>query len=129
MVPVALHGRNLTGSQKNETPMVNDIYAIVVAFQKWALWISFKLVVVLKHHRSLENWVTEQKDTPSGPRGSQLSIEPDASSYSDCDAEFSVWVDVIGACERLSAAVAAAAASLAVRHPLVRRSASPCLTD
>ena len=67
--PVAFHSRKLTGSQINWTAREKETYAIVVALRKWAGWIGFQPVVVLTDHRSLENWVTEQVDTPSGPRG------------------------------------------------------------
>lgn len=39
----------------------------MIALRKWAGWFGFKPVVVLKDHLSLENWVTEQVDNPSGP--------------------------------------------------------------
>ena len=41
----------------------------MAALRKWAGWIGFQPVIVRSDHRSLEHWVTEQVDTPSGPRG------------------------------------------------------------
>ena len=68
-MPVAFYSRKLTKSQLNWTPREKETYAIVAALPKWAGWISIQPIVVKSDHRSLENWVTEQVDTPSRPRG------------------------------------------------------------
>ena len=68
-LPVAFYSRKLTGSQMNWTPRQKETYAIVAALRKWAGWIDFQPVVVKTDHRSLEHWVSEHVDTPSGPRG------------------------------------------------------------
>ena len=39
------------------------------SLRKWAGWIGFQPVLIKTDHRSLEDWVTEHVDTPSGPRG------------------------------------------------------------
>ena len=69
LVPVAFYSRKLTKSQLNWTPREKETYAIVACLHKWAGWIGFQPVVVRTDCRSLEHWVTEQVDTPSGPRG------------------------------------------------------------
>ena len=68
-VPVAFYSRKLAKGQKNWTPREKETYAIVAALRKWAGWIGFQPVVVKTDHRSLEHWVTENVDTPSGPTG------------------------------------------------------------
>ena len=68
-VPVAFCSRKLTSNQLNWTPREKETYAIILALEKWASWIGFQPVLVLTDHKSLENWVTEQLDTPSGPVG------------------------------------------------------------
>ena len=40
-----------------------------MALKKWSGWIGFQPVTVLTDHKSLEDWVTEHVDTPSGPAG------------------------------------------------------------
>ena len=69
MVPVAFFSRKLGGSQLNWTAREKETYAIVSALRKWAGWIGFQPVLIKTDHRSLEDWVTEHVDTPSGPRG------------------------------------------------------------
>ena len=61
--------RKLTGSQRNWTPREKETYAVVAALQKWAGWIGFQPVLVTTDHKSLESWVKENVETPSGPRG------------------------------------------------------------
>ena len=68
-VPVAFFSRKLGGSQLNWTPREKETYAIVSALRKWAGWIGFQPVLIKTDHRSLEDWVSEHVDTPSGPRG------------------------------------------------------------
>jgi hypothetical protein len=68
-VPVAFYSRKLSKHQLNWTAREKETYAIVAALRKWAGWIGFQPLVVKTDHKSLEDWVTEQVDTPSGPRG------------------------------------------------------------
>ena len=68
-VPVAFYSRKLAGSQRNWSTREKETYAIVASLRKWAGTIGFQPVVILTDHRSLEEWVTEHVDTPSGPRG------------------------------------------------------------
>ena len=68
-VPVAFFSRKLGGSQLNWTPREKETYAIVSSLRKWAGWIGFQPVLIRTDHRSLEDWVGEHVDTPSGPRG------------------------------------------------------------
>ena len=42
---------------------------MVSALQKWAGWIGLQPVLILTDHKSLEDWVKEKMDTPSGPAG------------------------------------------------------------
>ena len=67
--PVSFFSRKLARSQKNWTPREKETYAIVAALRKWGGYIGYQPVVVSTDHKSLENWVTEHIDTPSGPRG------------------------------------------------------------
>ena len=67
--PVGFYSRKLAKSQKNWTPREKDTYAIVESLRKWSGLIGFQPVLVTTDHKSLENWVTEHVDTPSGPRG------------------------------------------------------------
>lgn len=67
--PVCFMSRKLAKSQCNWTTREKETFAIVAALRKWAGVIGFQHVEVLSDHRSLEDWVTEKMDTPSGPRG------------------------------------------------------------
>ena len=67
--PVGFYSRKLAKSQKNWTPREKETYSIVESLQKWSGLIGFQPVLVTTDHKSLENWVTEHVDTPSGPRG------------------------------------------------------------
>jgi hypothetical protein len=66
---VAFYSRKLAKGQKTGPPEKKETYAIVAALRKWAGWIGFQPVVVKTDHRSLEHWVTENVDKPSGPTG------------------------------------------------------------
>jgi len=67
--PVAFYSRKLAGSQRNWSTREKETYAIVASLRKWAGTIGFQPVVILTDHRSLEDWVTENVDPLSGPRG------------------------------------------------------------
>ena len=68
-VPVAFFSRKLGKSQLNWTPREKETYAIVSALRKWAGWIGLQPVLILTDHKSLEDWVKEKMETPSGPAG------------------------------------------------------------
>ena len=40
---------------------------MVSSLKKWAGWIGLQPVLITTDHKSLEDWVTEKVDTPSGP--------------------------------------------------------------
>ena len=67
--PVSFYSRKLAKSQKNWTPREKETYAIVAALRKWAGIVGFQPILVNTDHKSLEDWVSEHVDTPSGPRG------------------------------------------------------------
>ena len=69
LVPVAFFSRKLGKCQLNWTPREKETYAVVSALRKWAGWIGLQSVLVLTDHKSLEDWVKEKMDTPSGPAG------------------------------------------------------------
>ena len=50
-------------------PREKETYAVVSALRKWAGWIGLQPVLITTDHKSLEDWVTEKMDTPSGPAG------------------------------------------------------------
>ena len=68
-VPVAFFSRKLNKHQLNWTPREKETYAVVEALKKWAGWVGLQPVVVTTDHKSLEDWVQEKVDTPSGPAG------------------------------------------------------------
>ena len=68
-VPVGFFSRKLGKNQLNWTPREKETYAIVAALRKWSGWIGLQPVVVTTDHKSLEDWVVEKMDTPSGPAG------------------------------------------------------------
>jgi hypothetical protein len=68
-VPVGFFSRQLSKHQLNWTPSEKETYAVVEALKKWAGWIGLQPVVVTTDHKSLEDWVHEKMDTPSGPAG------------------------------------------------------------
>ena len=69
LVPVSFYSRKLAHSQLNWIAREKETYAIVAALRKWGGIIGFQPVFITTDHKSLENWVTENTDTPSGPRG------------------------------------------------------------
>ena len=69
LVPVAFFSRKLAKGQLNWTPREKETYAIVSALRKWAGWIGLQPVLIRTDHKSLEDWVRERMDTPSGPAG------------------------------------------------------------
>ena len=69
LVPVAFFSRKLAKGQLNWTPREKETYAVVSALRKWAGWIGLQPVLILTDHKSLEDWVREKMDTPSGPAG------------------------------------------------------------
>ncbi len=68
-VPVGFFSRQLSKHQLNWTPREKETYAVVEDLKKWAGWISLQPFVVTTDHKSLEDWVHEKIDTPSGPAG------------------------------------------------------------
>ena len=68
-VPVGFFSRKLAKSQLNWTPREKETYAVVSALRKWAGWIGLQPVLITTDHKSLEDWVLEKMDTPSGPAG------------------------------------------------------------
>ena len=68
-VPVGFFSRKLGKSQLNWPPREKETYAIVSALRKWSSWVGLQPILILTDHKSLENWVTEKMDTPSGPAG------------------------------------------------------------
>ena len=69
LVPVGFFSRKLAKSQLNWTPREKETYAIVSALRKWAGWIGLQPLLIRTDHKSLEDWVKEKMDTPSGPAG------------------------------------------------------------
>ena len=68
-VPVSFFSRKLTASQLNWSPREKEAYAIVASLVKWAGWIGTSPITVVTDHKSLESWVQEYVETPSGPTG------------------------------------------------------------
>ena len=67
--PVGFFSRKLGKSQLNWTPREKETYAVVSALTKWAGWIGLQPILITTDHKSLEDWVKEKIDTPSGPAG------------------------------------------------------------
>jgi hypothetical protein len=67
--PVCFFSRKLTESQINWSPREKEAYGIVASLIKWASWIGTTPVAVVTDHKTLESWVREYVDTPSGPTG------------------------------------------------------------
>ena len=65
--PVGFFSRKLGKSQLNWTPREKETYAVVSALRKWSGLIGLHPVLVTTDHKSLEDWVNERIDTPSGP--------------------------------------------------------------
>jgi hypothetical protein len=68
-VPVAFYSRKLTPSQLNWSTREKEAYAIVACLYKWAGWVHQSPITVITDHKSLQDWVTENVTTPSGPTG------------------------------------------------------------
>ena len=69
MVPVGFFSRKLAKGQRNWAIREKETYAVVMALRKWAGWIGLQPVLITTDHRTLEDWVHEKMDTPSGPAG------------------------------------------------------------
>ena len=69
LVPVAFFSRKLGKTQQNWTPREKETYAIVSALRKYAGYVGLQPILILTDHKSLEDWVREKMDTPSGPAG------------------------------------------------------------
>ena len=68
-VPVCFFSRKLTPAQVNWSPREKEAYAIVASLIKWSGWVGTNPVTVVTDHKSLESWVREYVETPSGPTG------------------------------------------------------------
>ena len=68
-VPVCFFSRKLTPSQVNWSPREKEAYAVVASLIKWSGWIGTSEVTVITDDKSLESWVKEYVETPSGPTG------------------------------------------------------------
>ena len=68
-VPVCFFSRKLTTSQMNWSPREKEAYAVIASLTKWAGWIGSSEVTVVTDHKSMESWIREAVDTPSGPTG------------------------------------------------------------
>ena len=78
---VSFYSRKLAKNQLNWTPREKETYAIVASLRKWAGYIGFQPVLVATDHKSLEDWVTEYVDTPSGPRGQRARLHETLSQF------------------------------------------------
>ena len=57
MRPVAFWSRKLTsGQRKGWIPREKETYALVEALKRWAGYIGYQPVVVLKNHQALQSW-------------------------------------------------------------------------
>ena len=54
---------------------------MVEALKKWAGWIGLQPVVITRDHKSLEDWVHEKMDTPSGPAGRRARLHEILSKF------------------------------------------------
>ena len=68
-MPVNFFSRKLAKSQLNWSVREKETYAVVEALKKWSGVIGLQPVVITSDHKSLEDWVHEKMDTPSGPAG------------------------------------------------------------
>ena len=68
-VPVGFFSRKLGKHQLNWTPREKETYAVVERLKKWSGYIGLQPVLITTDHKSLEDWVKEKMDTPSGPAG------------------------------------------------------------
>ena len=55
------------GRRRTWTPREKEAYAIVMALRKCAGYISPHPLTVCTNHQSLQLWIKEHLDTPSGP--------------------------------------------------------------
>lgn len=65
----AFLSRKLTPNQVNWSPREKEAYAIAASLIKWASWIGTQTVTLVTDHKSIESWVREYVETPSGPTG------------------------------------------------------------
>ena len=60
---------------------------MVSALKKWAGWVCLQPVLILTDHKSLEDWVKEKMDTPSGS-GARLARWRESLSKFDLQVQY-----------------------------------------